>query len=82
MADKYNIGHKIDKHLPLQDPPKFTQIGIFWFENVPSGKPSNLPAEAANELAAIVRQETGNKAEQGCQMVYFSYQKSHFGNSL
>jgi hypothetical protein len=23
----------------LQDPTKFTQIGIFWFENVPSGNP-------------------------------------------
>jgi hypothetical protein len=22
-------GHKIYQHLPLQDPPKFTQIGIF-----------------------------------------------------
>jgi hypothetical protein len=21
------------QHLPSQDPPKFTQIGIFWFEN-------------------------------------------------
>jgi hypothetical protein len=36
MATKYtkwqqNIpnNHKIYKHLPLQDPPKFTQIGIF-----------------------------------------------------
>jgi hypothetical protein len=31
--------HKIYQHLQLQDPPKFTQIGIFWFENVPSGRP-------------------------------------------
>jgi hypothetical protein len=22
-------GHKINQHLPLQDPPKFTQIGLF-----------------------------------------------------
>jgi hypothetical protein len=36
MATKYtkwteNLpkGHKIYQHLPLQDPPKFTQIGIF-----------------------------------------------------
>jgi hypothetical protein len=36
MAGKYtkwpeNIpnGHKISQHFPLQDPPKFTQIGIF-----------------------------------------------------
>jgi hypothetical protein len=26
-------------HLPLQDAPKFTQIGIFGFENIPSGNP-------------------------------------------
>jgi hypothetical protein len=25
----YQTGRKIDQHLPLQDPPKFTQIGIF-----------------------------------------------------
>jgi hypothetical protein len=24
----------------LQDPPKFTQIGIFWFENLHSGNPA------------------------------------------
>jgi hypothetical protein len=36
MATKYTKwpnnrpnGHKINQHLPLQDPPKFTQIGIF-----------------------------------------------------
>jgi hypothetical protein len=27
------------KYLPVQDPPKFTQIWIFWFENKPSGNP-------------------------------------------
>jgi hypothetical protein len=27
-------------HLPLQDPPKFTQIWIFGFENKPSGNPA------------------------------------------
>jgi hypothetical protein len=30
-------------HIPtfsLQGPPKFTQIGIFWFENMPSGSPA------------------------------------------
>jgi hypothetical protein len=31
--------HKIYKLLPLRDPPKFTQIGIFWSENIPSGNP-------------------------------------------
>jgi hypothetical protein len=25
--------HEIYQHLPLQDPPKFAQIRIFWFEN-------------------------------------------------
>jgi hypothetical protein len=29
--------HTIYQHLPLQDPPKFTKIGIFGFENIPSG---------------------------------------------
>jgi hypothetical protein len=27
----------------MQDPPKFTQIWIFWFENKPSGNPGGLP---------------------------------------
>jgi hypothetical protein len=26
----------------LQDPPKFTQILIFWFENRPSGNPGRM----------------------------------------
>jgi hypothetical protein len=25
-------GRKIDQHLPLQDPPKFTHIGVFGFK--------------------------------------------------
>jgi hypothetical protein len=28
-------------YFSLQDPPKFTQIGIFWFENKPSGNPGS-----------------------------------------
>jgi hypothetical protein len=28
MAENRPSGHKIYQHLPLQDPPKFTQIGI------------------------------------------------------
>jgi hypothetical protein len=32
-------GHKIFQHLPSKGPPKFTQIGIFGFENKPSGDP-------------------------------------------
>jgi hypothetical protein len=31
--------HKIYQHLPLQVPPKFTQIGIFGSKNMPSGNP-------------------------------------------
>jgi hypothetical protein len=27
---------------PFQGPPKFTQIDIFWFENIPSGTPASL----------------------------------------
>jgi hypothetical protein len=35
----YQNGGKIDQHLLLQDPTKFTQNGIFLFENMPSGNP-------------------------------------------
>jgi hypothetical protein len=30
-------GHNIYQNLTFKGPPKFTQIGIFWFENKPSG---------------------------------------------
>jgi hypothetical protein len=33
-------GHKVYQLLPLQDPPKFTLIGIFWFDSMPSGNPA------------------------------------------
>jgi hypothetical protein len=33
-------GHNIYHHLSFKGPPKFTQIGIFWFENRPSGNPA------------------------------------------
>jgi hypothetical protein len=33
-------GRKMYQHVPLQETPKFTQIGIFCFENVPSGSPA------------------------------------------
>jgi hypothetical protein len=36
-------GHKIDQHLPLQGPPKFTPIGIFGSESKPSGNPDLDP---------------------------------------
>jgi hypothetical protein len=29
------------QHFSFQGPPKFTQIGIFWFENTPSGNPED-----------------------------------------
>jgi hypothetical protein len=29
--------HKIFQDFPLQDPPKFTKIGIFGLKNIPSG---------------------------------------------
>jgi hypothetical protein len=32
--------HKIYQNLPLQDHPKFTQITIFWSDNIPSGNPA------------------------------------------
>jgi hypothetical protein len=32
--------HKIYQHIPLQDPPKFTQNGILGFENAPPGNPA------------------------------------------
>jgi hypothetical protein len=28
------------QHISLQETPKLTQIGIFWFENIPSGNPA------------------------------------------
>jgi hypothetical protein len=40
--NRQNNGPSVNKfcqHLPLQDPPKCTQIWIFWFENKPSGNP-------------------------------------------
>jgi hypothetical protein len=32
------------RHLLLEDPPKFSQIGIFWFENKSSGNSATLAA--------------------------------------
>jgi hypothetical protein len=41
------------QHFHIKGPPKFTQIGIFWFENKPSGNPEsdthNKPKENAAE---------------------------------
>jgi hypothetical protein len=38
-GQKYTKWPKICRHLPLQNLPKFTQIGIFGFENMPSDNP-------------------------------------------
>jgi hypothetical protein len=41
------------KHLPWKDPPKFTQIVIFWFENILSGNPARprfIVTTAARQL--------------------------------
>jgi hypothetical protein len=35
----YQTAINIDQRLPLQVPQKFTKIGIFKFENIPSGNP-------------------------------------------
>jgi hypothetical protein len=54
MSIKYNKRpsvHKIYQHLPLQDPPKFTQIWIFWFENRPSGNPAPQPPNSRNMIS-------------------------------
>jgi hypothetical protein len=49
MAVKYinwqyytSNGHKIYKPFQIQGPRKFTQTGIFLFENIPSGNPASL----------------------------------------
>jgi hypothetical protein len=37
----YQMAGKLTKwpHRPLKVPPKFTLLGFFWFENMPSGNP-------------------------------------------
>jgi hypothetical protein len=37
--DNRTNGHKIYQHLPLQDPPKFTQIRVLGLKAIPSGNP-------------------------------------------
>jgi hypothetical protein len=48
-------GYKICHHLPLQDPPKFTQTGI-WFENIPSGNPGFKTKTAKPQQIGIRRE--------------------------
>jgi hypothetical protein len=43
--------HKIYLNLPLQEPPKFTQIGIFGMKiNKPSGNPEDSPLPHFEQL--------------------------------
>jgi hypothetical protein len=51
------MDHKIYQHLRLQDPSKFTQIWIFWFENKPSGNPDPDSCENRQRRSAPVRSE-------------------------
>jgi hypothetical protein len=39
---------KIKQHLPWQYSPEFTQIGIFWLENMPSGIPADKRRDEEN----------------------------------
>jgi hypothetical protein len=38
----------------LQDTPKFTQIGIFGFENTPSGSPAHTASAARVEHVTMI----------------------------
>jgi hypothetical protein len=53
-------GHKIDQHLPSQDPPKFTQIWIFWLENITSGNPAVHSDQMASGEVDLVRNRPEN----------------------
>jgi hypothetical protein len=50
MAVNRTNGHTKDQRLPLQVPPKFTQIRIFDSENMTSGNPG-LVYESSNQFA-------------------------------
>jgi hypothetical protein len=39
MAINIPNGHKTYQHFPFHGPLKFTQIAIFWYENIQSGNP-------------------------------------------
>jgi hypothetical protein len=47
-------GHKKYQRLPLKDPTKFTQIGFFGFENIPSGNPDFQVAVATSAFFYIL----------------------------
>jgi hypothetical protein len=38
-------GPKIYQHFIFQGPPKYSQIGFFWFENIPSGNTGDCNQE-------------------------------------
>jgi hypothetical protein len=40
MAIKIPNDAEIHQNFPTQDPPKYTHIGIFGMENIPSGNPA------------------------------------------
>jgi hypothetical protein len=44
---------KIYQHSPFKGPPKFTQIGIFWFENKPSGNPAQEQCDHIERNLAV-----------------------------
>jgi hypothetical protein len=39
ITNENKIYQMATKYFTLKDPPKFTQIGIFWLENIPTGTP-------------------------------------------
>jgi hypothetical protein len=45
----------IYQNLSLQGPPKFTQIDIFWFENIPSGYTEQVTATGHFESSFLPR---------------------------
>jgi hypothetical protein len=64
-------GHIIYPHFQLQDPAKFTQIRIFWFENIPSGNPGSDLSDSAKLWMACRLRWTRKKivisSEDSCQ---------------
>jgi hypothetical protein len=53
MTKNIPNGHKIYQHLPSQDPPKYTQIGIYvGLENIPSGNPAHALEKNLTSIVA------------------------------
>jgi hypothetical protein len=64
-------GHKMYQHLPLQDPPKFTQIGIFGLKIcMPSGNPGRvfILARTFSPVLFTFPTKKRSKMQQGCQI--------------